>query len=380
MFNNSITLGLVKPLSGGGNQDLESVLGFGDRPVKRIDDESELIYDGNFVDFQTSDAQHYLLMQLNSFILLLKQGIFEDNAEVEIFTQVDFAGSIQVGDRVEVLYNGKTLQTDDLIEIEIGSKATLKKIYSYLQRQPTTPPVDIPIDVFALTLENVQPPPVYIHNLAQVIEYGDRDAYAGFPLAPGTLDLTPTQRYQTIALTNETITESKIIWIDQTCAIPQAEYKISNTSDWQVQLRPKDGITFFGDNFFVPKNSVAIIKCIQQFVNGQIVNFRSFLITFQGQEKKEFLAKVLGQNNAGLNLQTSKNTTTTKFIFNRIDVGRFSISNFDKDKHILTAIAYNSHAKVGYTAEEDLLYTYYAKDLSDSLFEFGGWIKIEEIR
>lgn len=94
---------------------------------------------------------------------------------------------------------------------------------------------------------------------------------------------------------------------------------------------------------------------------------------------KEFVMYVGGQDNTGfLDTEIRKNTFPFVFEFVRIDAGQFTITNFDPEIHYLEATTYRPGTDLKYLGEFSYAYTLSGVDGEDSVFEFGGFIRITE--
>lgn len=103
--------------------------------------------------------------------------------------------------------------------------------------------------------------------------------------------------------------------------------------------------------------------------------------------EKKCIIKVGGQDNTGLlNVETIFNNIGVDFEFNRVNTGLFECVNFDVSKHRATSVTNKYLYLFDYSTEDFLFMANYlnitngTSDNSDSVFEFGGWIIIEEVQ
>ena len=109
------------------NQNLPSVLSFGDRPVKIINTGYFGIYESIFYDLKQEDAYGFIAIRKLNLISLLNYSVFDKDSEIHLYNEIA-SSSIKVGGHVKLLYNGTTYSSDALIKIPQGSRAVLKKI------------------------------------------------------------------------------------------------------------------------------------------------------------------------------------------------------------------------------------------------------------
>jgi hypothetical protein len=113
--------------SGSGNQNLPSVLGFGDRSVKIIGNDYPALYESFNYDLVADDALGLIYAQKNGLVCLIKKDVFIDNSEIQIFSESNNVG-IKVGNNIKLLFNGSGYGENSILPIPIGSTAILKRL------------------------------------------------------------------------------------------------------------------------------------------------------------------------------------------------------------------------------------------------------------
>jgi len=94
---------------------------------------------------------------------------------------------------------------------------------------------------------------------------------------------------------------------------------------------------------------------------------------------KRLVLRIGGQDETGLkDISVRENNIATPISFTRTGVGIFDINGFDPNKHCIDFRPYFITGKAIWSSEDNTMQTLDSNINSDFVFEFGGYIIIEE--
>lgn len=276
MFNNSVTLGIVKPITGGSGEvpGLSDVLAVSNRELKYIE-ETEYY-------FEVGDETKELVLNGNveepiNLLLVTENLPLETELIINAFKTSGFLGFGD--DEVRYHYNGIIYQNgDDYIEIPLGAKCVIRNV--------------VDEDEFFVTIQKIETST--IEPLYNILNAGDRTLNATFgdvlPVEETEITLYGNSKNDHIVFTDETLLNDLIvnISIDLHSENAGGVLKVTNASNHSVELRPIDGVTLLADTLFIPKNATAIIKYIYQNDGAGEYNIGTFTVTYEGNNIDTF--------------------------------------------------------------------------------------------